>query len=76
MNSDPNPLLLHRVESLKNENEILKQNYELLSAILGGIIAAHGGEFRYKPNLSFNFKDKKLQWFEDPETMELVFQLV
>ena len=76
MNNNPDPLLLRRVEILKTENEALRQNYELLSTILGSIIAAHNGEFRYKPSLKFEIKDKKLQWFEDIETLEMVFQLV
>ena len=76
MRNDPNPLLMHRVEALKTENEVLQQNYELLSALLAGIIGANTGELRFKPVLDFDYRNKKIQWFEDPETKEMVFQLV
>lgn len=76
MRNDPNPLLMHRVEALKTENEVLQQNYELLSALLAGIIGANNGELRFKPVLDFDYRNKKVQWFEDPETKEMVFQLV
>lgn len=76
MRNDPNPLLMHRVEALKTENEVLQQNYELLSALLAGIIGANNGELRFKPVLDFDYRNKKIQWFEDPETKEMVFQLV
>lgn len=76
MRNDPNPLLMHRVEALKTENEVLQQNYELLSALLAGIIGANNGELRFKPVLDLDYRNKKIQWFEDPETKEMVFQLV
>lgn len=75
MRNDPDPLLMHRVETLKEENNVLQQNYELLSALLASILGANNNEIRLK-KVNNDYRNKKIQWFEDQETGELVFQLI